>query len=452
MADGYGFGAEGDWKSAVLVRLFKVMASGPAGRDVVHGGLHLPPRSGRPEGPRRAHAGGLPDDRRRPAVAARSIRCRSVARSDPVRLVFDAAPGSGAGRGHDRPGRSLPDRGQRRSTSSRPTRRCRGCRSRGRSGGRDPTCRTAVEAWLTAGGAHHTVLTQALDPEPLVDFAEMAGIELLADRRDVDVAGIPERDPLEPGLLPPRPRPVRRAMTGDRIGGACAEAVWLAQPGDRRAGLVTLSFGNASGVDRDRGVDAHQAERRGLRRAAAGGPRRGRSRRRPGRRGRPAAIVGHADPPRALPGVSRAIGGHRPHAFASRDGVGAGPPVDPAVRDDPRRPFPRAGPGHPPARPTPRSRATTRPRPARSSSRRSTRPGSTRSRCRPSWSPRTGRSPGARIRLRRPTTRSRSRPSRRWPSGRWPSTRAPGRWPTTLLERHYRRKHGADAYYGQRRR
>ena len=46
MADGYGFGAEGDWKTAALVRAVKVMADGPAGRRVVHGGLHLPPRSG----------------------------------------------------------------------------------------------------------------------------------------------------------------------------------------------------------------------------------------------------------------------------------------------------------------------------------------------------------------------------------------------------------------------
>ena len=38
---------------------------------------------------------------------------------------------------------------------------------------------TAIEAWLTAGGAHHTVMTRAFDPEPLIDFAEMARIELL---------------------------------------------------------------------------------------------------------------------------------------------------------------------------------------------------------------------------------------------------------------------------------
>ena len=44
MADGYGFGAEGDWKSAALLRIVKVMTAGLAGRHLVHGGLHLRPR------------------------------------------------------------------------------------------------------------------------------------------------------------------------------------------------------------------------------------------------------------------------------------------------------------------------------------------------------------------------------------------------------------------------
>jgi L-arabinose isomerase len=44
---------------------------------------------------------------------------------------------------------------------------------------RNATFKTACAAWIHAGGAHHTVLSRALDPEPLVDFAEMAGIELI---------------------------------------------------------------------------------------------------------------------------------------------------------------------------------------------------------------------------------------------------------------------------------
>ena len=69
MADGYGFGGEGDWKTSVLLRAVKVMAAGlPGGTSFMEDyTYHLVP--GRGEDPRRAHARGLPDDRRRPAVA-----------------------------------------------------------------------------------------------------------------------------------------------------------------------------------------------------------------------------------------------------------------------------------------------------------------------------------------------------------------------------------------------
>jgi L-arabinose isomerase len=43
-----------------------------------------------------------------------------------------------------------------------------------------PDFATAAEAWLVAGGPHHTVFTEALDAEIITDFAEIAGIELLA--------------------------------------------------------------------------------------------------------------------------------------------------------------------------------------------------------------------------------------------------------------------------------
>ena len=80
MADGYGFGAEGDWKTAALVRAMKVMAAGLKGgtsfmEDYTY---HLDPA--RPAGARRAHARDLPVDRRRPAVAAKFIRWASAAR------------------------------------------------------------------------------------------------------------------------------------------------------------------------------------------------------------------------------------------------------------------------------------------------------------------------------------------------------------------------------------
>ena len=92
MADGYGFGAEGDWKSAVLVRLLKVMATGlPGGTSFMEDYTYdLDPA--RPARPRCAHARGL--SRRSPPVGRRcEIHPLSIGgKSDPVRLVFDAAP------------------------------------------------------------------------------------------------------------------------------------------------------------------------------------------------------------------------------------------------------------------------------------------------------------------------------------------------------------------------
>ena len=83
MADGYGFGAEGDWKTAALVRAMKVMAAGlPGGTSFMEDyTYHLDP--GGHEGARRAHAGDLPVHRRTASPRWRSIRWASAAR--PIR-------------------------------------------------------------------------------------------------------------------------------------------------------------------------------------------------------------------------------------------------------------------------------------------------------------------------------------------------------------------------------
>ena len=74
-----------------LLRALKVDGGGPARRDLVHGGLHLPPGPRRAEDPRRAHARGLPVHRGRPARV--EIHPLGIGgREDPVRLVFDADP------------------------------------------------------------------------------------------------------------------------------------------------------------------------------------------------------------------------------------------------------------------------------------------------------------------------------------------------------------------------
>ena len=93
MADGYGFGGEGDWKTAALVRAMKVMAAGlPGGTSFMEDyTYHLDPKRPKVLG---AHMlEDLPVDRRRPARRWRFIRSSSAAR--PTRCGWCSTPHPG---------------------------------------------------------------------------------------------------------------------------------------------------------------------------------------------------------------------------------------------------------------------------------------------------------------------------------------------------------------------
>ena len=202
MADGYGFGGEGDWKTAALVRILKVMATGLAGGTSFMEDYTYDLSAERAAGARLAHARDLPVDRRgRPACEIHPLSIGG--RDDPVRLVFDAAPGPAVVL-------ALLDLGDRfrllanevevvpppHALPKLPVARAL-WKPR-------PDFATAAEAWLLAGGSHHTVFTAALDAEVLDDFAEIAGVELLLIDEDTRMRAVPPRAALEPGLLPPR--------------------------------------------------------------------------------------------------------------------------------------------------------------------------------------------------------------------------------------------------------
>jgi L-arabinose isomerase len=177
MADGYGFGAEGDWKTAVLVRAVKAMSAGlPGGTSFMEDyTYHLVPGEEKILG---AHMLEVC-----PTIAADQPSCEihplSIGgREDPVRLVFDAVPGPAVVLGLADVGERFrlvanevdvvpPDQPLPRLPVARAVWRPR------------PDFRTSVESWLTAGGPHHTVLSSAVGAEELTDFAEMARTELL---------------------------------------------------------------------------------------------------------------------------------------------------------------------------------------------------------------------------------------------------------------------------------
>ena len=177
MAEGYGFGAEGDWKTSVMLRTLKVMADGlPGGTSFMEDyTYHLAPGHERILG---AHMLEVC-----PSIAAGKptleIHPLGIGgREDPVRLVFDASPGSAVILG-------IADMGERfRLVANEvevvepdhPLPNLPVARAVWKPA---PNLRTSTEAWLTAGGPHHTVLSTALNAEHLWDFAEMTRTELV---------------------------------------------------------------------------------------------------------------------------------------------------------------------------------------------------------------------------------------------------------------------------------
>ncbi len=175
MADGFGFGAEGDWKTAALVRALKVMAAGlPGGTSFMEDyTYHLEPGRERVLG---AHMLEVC-----PSIAAGRPSCEVHplgigGRDDPVRLVFDAPPGPALNA-------SLVDLGGRlRLTVNEvdavapdaPLPRLPVARAVWVP---RPSFEAGIAAWIYAGGAHHTAYSYAVTAEMLRDFAEMTGIE-----------------------------------------------------------------------------------------------------------------------------------------------------------------------------------------------------------------------------------------------------------------------------------
>ncbi|MFV2174928.1 L-arabinose isomerase [Actinomadura sp. LOL_016] len=173
MADGYGFGGEGDWKTAALLRAVKAMA--PGGTSFMEDYTYnLVPGEQLILG---AHMLEVC-----PSIAAGTPSCEIHplgigGREDPVRLVFDAEPGPGIVVG-------LADLGDRfRLVANEidvvvppPLPRLPVARAVWRP---RPDLTTSTESWLTAGGPHHTVLSTAVGAEELTDLADMLGVELV---------------------------------------------------------------------------------------------------------------------------------------------------------------------------------------------------------------------------------------------------------------------------------
>jgi len=177
MADGYGFGAEGDWKTAILVRAAKVMGAGlPGGASLMEDYTYnLVPGQETILG---AHmlevCPSLTTSRPRLEIHPLGIG----GREDPVRLVFDTAPGAGVVVALS----DMRDRFRLVANAvevvplEQPLPKLPVARALWSP---KPDFATSAAAWLTAGAAHHTVLSTQVGVEAFEDFAEMAQTELL---------------------------------------------------------------------------------------------------------------------------------------------------------------------------------------------------------------------------------------------------------------------------------
>ena len=176
MEKGYGFGAEGDWKTAALVRCMKAMSKGLEGgtsfmEDYTY---HLDPAGMRVLG---AHmleiCPSIAVDKPRLEVHPLSIG----GKDDPARLVFSSREGKALNA-------TLLDMGDRfrllvntvRSVKPEDLPRLPVARALWAP---DPDLKVGAAAWILAGGAHHTGFSFAVQPIHLQYFADMAGLEFL---------------------------------------------------------------------------------------------------------------------------------------------------------------------------------------------------------------------------------------------------------------------------------
>jgi L-arabinose isomerase len=176
MADGYGFAGEGDWKTAALVRIMKVMALGMRG-----GTSFMEDYTYDFSGTAKVLGSHMLEVCPSIAAGKPSLEVHPLGiggKADPARLVFTAPSGPAvvASLVEMRDGFRLvvnevdvvqPDEELPKLPVARAVWLPR------------PSLKVAAAAWIYAGGAHHTGFSQALATEHLEDFAEIAGIELI---------------------------------------------------------------------------------------------------------------------------------------------------------------------------------------------------------------------------------------------------------------------------------
>jgi len=191
MADGYGFGAEGDWKTSVLVRTANVMGAGlPGGASLMEDyTYHLEPGDELILGAHMLEVSPTLSSQR----ASLEIHPLGIGgKDDPVRLVFTADPGPAVvvALSDMRDRFRLVANVVENVALPHPMPKLPVGRAIWKP---QPDFRTSATAWLMAGAAHHTVMSTQVGVDVFRDFAKMSGIELLVIEDGTTVDGFEQQ-------------------------------------------------------------------------------------------------------------------------------------------------------------------------------------------------------------------------------------------------------------------
>ena len=187
MKKGYGFGGEGDWKTAAMVRLMKIMtgdikdAKGTSFMEDYTYNL-VPGKEGILEAHMLEVCPSIADVR--PAIKVQPLSMGD--REDPARLVFTSKVGHGIAT-------SLIDLGDRFRLIINDV----NCKKTEKSMPKlpvatafwtpEPDLATGAQAWILAGGAHHTAFSYDLTADQMGDWAEAMGIEAIYIDKDTNI-------------------------------------------------------------------------------------------------------------------------------------------------------------------------------------------------------------------------------------------------------------------------
>lgn len=182
MEQGYGFAGEGDWKTAALVRLMKIIAGNKGTSFMEDYTYHLDPANELVLGSHMLEVcPTIAIDKPKLEVHPLGIG----GKEDPARMVFN-------GRSGDALNASIIDLGNRfrllvnEVVAVEPIEAMPNLPVARVLWKVQPSLKAGVEAWILAGGAHHTGFSYVVTTEQLLDFAEMVGIECVVIDKDTN--------------------------------------------------------------------------------------------------------------------------------------------------------------------------------------------------------------------------------------------------------------------------